>query len=100
MSEQVAARSTASGHSRRGFLARASVGAAAVGAAVVVPGVVGGGVADAQESGPAHAGEFVVWVKDPRAGELAVLVGERELTVVDRKLAKRLAQAAARAARS
>ena len=80
-------------HSRRHFLKFAGV---AAGAAAVVP-ALGMTGADAESSAPAHDGAFVAWVKDPKAGEIAVLVGERELTVRDRKLAKRLAQAAARA---
>ena len=87
--------------SRRTFLTRASVGTAAIGAAAVAPSLLGGGVAEADtESGPEHGAEFVVWVRNPRAGEVSFLVGEKELTLTDRKLAKRLAQAAARAARS
>jgi hypothetical protein len=86
--------------SRRGFLRSASVAAGAV----VVSAGVGSGVAhaagsEAESSAPAHAGSFVAWVKDPRAGTIAVLVGEREVVVTDKKLAKRLAQVAARAAR-
>ena len=89
-------------HSRRSFLKRASAGAAVAGAAAVVPGVFGGGVAQAEteSSAPAHDEAFVAWVKDPKAGVIAVLVGEKELTYTDKKLAKRLAQVAARAHRS
>ena len=83
-------------HSRRNFLKIAGVTA---GAAAVVP-AIGLTDAEAESSAPAHDGAFVAWVKDPKAGEIAVLVGERELTVHDRKLAKRLAQAAARAQRA
>jgi TAT (twin-arginine translocation) pathway signal sequence len=83
--------------SRRNFLKFAGV---AAGTAAVVPTFIGAGDADAQSSAPTHDGAFVAWVKDPQAGEIAVLVGERELTVRDRKLAKRLAQAAARAQRT
>ena len=73
------------------------------GAVAVTAGL--GGVASAQtteveSNAPAHAGAFVVWVKDPKAGELAVLVGTQELVYTDKKLAKKLAQAAARAHRA
>lgn len=82
-------------HSRRNFL---KLGAATAGAVAIAPGFVGS--AGAQESSaPAHDGAFVAWIKDPKTGEIAVMVGERELIVHDRKLAKRLAQAAARAQR-
>ena len=69
------------------------------GAAAAVP-AFGLTSADAESSAPAHDGSFVAWVKDPKRGEIAILVGERELTIRDRKLAKRLAQAAARAQRA
>ena len=84
--------------SRRGFLRSASVAAGAAAVAVGV-GVPAAGAAESESSAPAHAGSFVAWVKDPRAGTIAVLVGEREVVVTDKKLAKRLAQVAARAAR-
>jgi hypothetical protein len=74
-----------------------------VAAGVVVTVPAWGGAASAQtveSSAPAHEGPFIAWVKDPRAGEIAVLVGEHELIVRDKKLAKRLAQAAATAHRA
>ncbi len=83
--------------SRRNFL---KLGVVMAGTAAVVPAFIGVTDADAESSAPAHDGAFVAWVKDPKAGEIAVLVGERELVVRDRKLAKRLAQAAARAQRA
>ncbi|PZS36192.1 MAG: hypothetical protein DLM58_02305 [Pseudonocardiales bacterium] len=86
-------------HSRRSFLKHASVGAAAVGAAAVVPAVLAA-PADAAPAGPAHAGPFVAWVKDAKAGQISVLVGEHEVVHTDRKLATRLAQIAAQAPKS
>ncbi len=80
-------------HSRRSFL---RLGALTAATAAIAPGFAGNAEAS-ESSAPAHDGAFVAWVKDPKAGEIAVLVGERELIVRDRKLAKRLAQAAARA---
>ena len=84
--------------SRRNFLRSASVAAAG---AVVVAGV-GTGVASAEpeSSAAAHKGSFVAWVKDPQSGQIAVLVEDREVVVTDKKLAKRLAQVAARAKRA
>jgi len=49
------------------------------------------------DSGPAHDGSFTVWVKDARAGEIAVLVGESQVVYKDRVLANRLARIAASA---
>ncbi len=49
------------------------------------------------DAGPAHDGSFAVWVKDAKAGEIAVLVGESEVVYKDEALAKRLARIAARA---
>ena len=87
-------------HSRRGFLKRASAGAAVAGVVAVVPGLFGSAeAAEPESSAPAHDGSFIAWVKDPKAGEIAVLVGQHELTYTDKKLAKRLAQVAARAHR-
>ena len=83
--------------SRRGFLRSASVAAGAVAVTVGV-GAPAVSAAEPESSAAAHAGSFVAWVKDPRAGTIAVLVGEREVVVTDKKLAKRLAQVAARVA--
>jgi hypothetical protein len=80
-------------HSRRNFL---RLGALTAGTVAVAPAL--GGSAEAEGSpAPAHDGAFVAWVKNPGTGEIAVLVGDQELNVRDRKLAKCLAQAAARA---
>lgn len=83
-------------HSRRNFIKHASIGAAAVGVATVAPGMAS---ADAHplDSGPAHDGSFMVWVKDAKAGQLVVMAGESEVTYTDRALANRLARIAARA---
>lgn len=73
-------------HSRRGFLALAGAGAATVGLTAVVPGA---GAAPATGVGP-----LVAYVKDSRSGEVAVMIGEREVIVHDRELVARLARAA------
>jgi hypothetical protein len=84
--------------SRRNFLKYASLGTAAVGVAAVAPSLTGtAAAAEPESNAPAHGGPFVAWVKDPGAGEIAVLVGDRELVYTDKKLAKKLAQAASRA---
>jgi hypothetical protein len=68
----------------------AGAGAAAVGAAAVVPRAVGArAVAKSTRSGP-----LVAYVKDAQAGEVSLLVGEREVVVHDRELVARIANAA------
>lgn len=77
---------------RRGFLVFASAGTAAAVGAVAVPKVLDEHpAAQLDQIDLAHAESFVVHVKDVRKGELAILVGEREVVVTDRELAARLA---------
>jgi hypothetical protein len=83
--------------SRRTFLKTGAVGAAALGAAAVVSTPTLGHAA--VPSGPAHEGPFVAWVKDAKAGEISVMVGEQVVVHKDVQLAKQLAQIAARAPR-
>ncbi len=84
---------------RRGFLVFAGAGtAAAVGAAVAGPKLFGEGDANAaaqdlESVDLATAESFVVHVKDVKAGQLSILVGEREVLVTDKELAARLAGA-------
>jgi Spy/CpxP family protein refolding chaperone len=74
---------------RRGFLALAGAGAAAVGAVAVAP------AAEASTSVPSHVKEpLVAYVRDAKSGEVAVMIGEREVVVHDRELAARIARAA------
>jgi hypothetical protein len=74
---------------RRGFLVLAGAGAAAVGAVAVAP------AAEASTSVPNHVREpLVAYVRDARSGEVAVMIGEREVVVHDRELAARIARAA------
>jgi hypothetical protein len=75
--------------SRRNFLRTASIGTAAVGVATVLP--FGSSSADAATSAPTYDGAFAVWVADAKNGDVAFLVGEREVTRRDPALARRLA---------
>jgi phosphodiesterase/alkaline phosphatase D-like protein len=90
-------------HTRRNFLTTASIGAVAAGALAISPTAASAAPAAASadthplDSGKAHDGSFTVWVKNANTGQIAVLVGESEVTYTDRKLAKRLARIAARA---
>ena len=84
---------------RRGFLVFAGAGtaAAAVGA------VAGAQMLKADDDTAVsrrltaaeleNAESFVVHVKDVRSGQMAIMVGEREVLVTDRELAERLAGA-------
>ncbi|QMU77200.1 hypothetical protein GXW83_17290 [Streptacidiphilus sp. PB12-B1b] len=89
--------------SRRTFIRNASTSGVAVGLAAVSPALLGspasaaahGAAAPAPASGKAHQGPFVAYVKNAKAGEIAVLVGEREVVHHDKDLATRLAQVAA-----
>ena len=75
---------------RRGFLVLAGAGAATVGAAVAVA-----PAAEASTTVPSHVKEpLVAYVRDARRGEVAVMIGEREVVVHDRELAARIARAA------
>lgn len=83
---------------RQGFLKKSSVGAIAIGALSAVPGAaLAAGHAQAPET-PAvdmdAAESFVVYVRNPAAGEMAVLVGNHEITHTDPALAARLWQIA------
>jgi hypothetical protein len=57
---------------------------------------LGGVVASEAEAdqGPVGSEPVVAYVKDPRSGEIAVMSGEREVTVHDAKLAARISRAA------
>jgi hypothetical protein len=79
---------------RRGFLVFAGAGTAAAVGAVAAPKIFGEHADGAKPLEPAElatAESFVVHVKDVRKGQLAILVGQREVLVTDRELAARLA---------
>lgn len=84
-------------HSRRNFLKTGSIGAVAVGAALA-PGLLTSG-ADAAPvaGGPLPDGPLMAYVKDHKTGDVAVMVGEREVVYRDRELASRLARIASHA---
>lgn len=88
---------------RRGFLKIAGAGAA-VGAAVAATAVVrSGDPATTTAAGGTAAlprgasGPLVAYVRDVRAGEVSVLVGETEVVVQDKELVARLAAARGKA---
>jgi hypothetical protein len=75
---------------RRGFV-KNSAGAVA-GASVI--GAIVADQAVAADPDAAGSEQVVAHVRDPRRGEIDLMVGEREVTVRDRKLAARIARAA------
>jgi hypothetical protein len=85
--------------SRRGFLGKTSAGAATVGALMVMP-----GLAEAASGPPRPTnlgltkseleGPVMVQVRNLTTGELAILVGEREIVFHDREFVTRLGKAA------
>jgi hypothetical protein len=77
--------------SRRGFLTIAGVAAAAAGVAVAAPSAAAQPPAT---PGVDSEGPLVAYITDVQAGELALLVGEREVVVHDPDLVARLAHAA------
>ncbi|WP_432875193.1 twin-arginine translocation signal domain-containing protein [Kribbella sp. CA-245084] len=82
---------------RRGFLVFAGAGTAAAVGAVAVPKILGerpvgaAGGEQLQAADLATAESFVVHVKDVKKGQMAILVGNREVLLTDRELAARLA---------
>jgi nitrous oxide reductase len=86
---------TPDGHSRRGFLALAGAGAAGAALATAGPAIAAGATDTTKTAAPARSdGPLVAHVRDARTGEIAVMVGEREVVVHDRALAARLARIA------
>ena len=74
-----------SGTTRRGFVKQSAAAAAGM---TVVGGLLG---EEAEAKAPAVSEPIVAYVRDPRAGEISVMVGERRVNVRDRKLAARIA---------
>ncbi len=85
---------------RRGFLKKSSAGAVAIGTLGAVPGAaLAAGHAQPPEAlvdavDMDTAESFVVYVRNPAAGEMAVLVGNHEIAHTDPALAARLWQIA------
>lgn len=82
--------------SRRAFLSSAGAvtGAAALGAAAGVPKLAAGMGLGSAPSGPLPDAPVVAYVRNARRGELAVVVGDHEVTVKDAALVKRIVDAA------
>lgn len=82
--------------SRRAFLSSAGAvtGAAALGAAGVPQLAAAAGLGAAASSTPLPDAPVVAYVRNARKGELAVVVGEREVAVKDAALVRRIVDAA------
>jgi hypothetical protein len=84
--------------SRRAFLSSAGAvtGAAALGAAMAGPRLAAAtaGAVDAHGDGPLPESPVVAYVRDPKKGEVAVVVGDREVAVKDAALVRRIVDAA------
>jgi hypothetical protein len=91
---------------RRTFLKRAGLTAAAAGAAAAVPGGIAAGATTRSHGGEAHAPEthltsdevskatpLVAHIRNAGTGEIALFVGDREVTIRDRHVAARLVRA-------
>ena len=83
---------------RHGFIKKTSVGAATLGALVAVP-----GLAEVEAAPPPHAAgglapghhePLLAHVRNRATGEIALLVGTREVVIHDRELVMRLVKAA------
>jgi hypothetical protein len=82
---------------REAFIKQASLGAATIGALAVTPGLALAGPSSTLAM-PDHAADdrhapLVAHVRDRARGEVAVMVGNREVIVHDHELVRRLVQA-------
>ena len=75
---------------RRGFLALTGTGVAA--AAVAPSALAAGSSGPSPTTDAASSGRMVAYVHDAATGEVAVMVGEREVIVRDRALVAQLAK--------
>lgn len=85
--------------SRRAFISSvgAVTGGAALGAAAMgAPGLIGAATKASPEGahGPLPETPVVAYVRDPKSGEVAVVVGDREVAVRDAQLVRRIVDAA------
>jgi hypothetical protein len=82
--------------SRRGFLSSAGAvtGAVALGAATAGPTLVAAAADAAAPRGPLPEDKVVAYVRNPKSGEVRLMIGRREVTVKDRALVQRIVAAA------
>jgi hypothetical protein len=81
--------------SRRAFISTAgATGAAALGAAALGAPQLAAATAKLGPKGPLPDGSVVAYVRDAKAGEVAVMLGDREVAVKDAALVRRIVDAA------
>ncbi len=81
---------------RRGFVkgsAATAAGMTVIGSLVGAP-AAGAEPTEAEAAAAAGSGPVVAYVSDPASGEIAVMVGDREVSIRNRKLAASIAHAA------
>ena len=69
-------------------------GSAGAAASITALGTLGVGAADAKRHHPTHSHPVVAWIGNPQDGKITVMRGDREVTIHDRALAAKLANAA------
>ena len=83
---------------RRVFIGKTSAGAAALGALAATPGLVGSAHASSRPHAAALAakldGPLMAHVRNIATGEIALMVGTREVIIRDHELVARLVKAA------
>jgi hypothetical protein len=83
--------------SRRGFLGQTSAGAATIGALLAMPGLAdvshAAGIPREDLTRAELEGPIVARVKNLNTGEIAIMVGTREIVYHDRQFVKRLVKA-------
>jgi hypothetical protein len=83
---------------RRGLITKASIGAATLGVMAAAPNLVKADAVEAEvahSNAPAgHSDTLIAHVRNRKTGEIALLVGSREVIVRDRELVRRLVKAA------
>lgn len=79
---------------RRDVIKKTSAGAAALGALAVVPGLTTAQAATPEHATTAGHEPLIAYVRDRARGEVALLVGTREIITHDPELVRRLLKAA------
>jgi hypothetical protein len=83
--------------SRRGFLGQTSAGAATIGALLAMPGLAevtnAAGIPRSELTKAELEGPIVAHIRNLHTGEIAIMVGTREIVYRDQQFVKRLVKA-------